>query len=238
MLEEEVMDEARLLTIVSLRPTDKRLPSLTIQPLLCSDALLLGTDIPGSRPLEAVFLDADCFSDDPPDHIDVVSVAACTPQNEDASRRFRTWKEPFRDAFSRATTDPHLSRHRFATFVISNFGTDPAQGPAGLSGLYIPLRPPTSWPDFVSLARWGRSEDNSDFRWSTPIDHCNKWDILGHIASLNPFSRGIAAAVRVFGMTLSALPRDTPRLHPQPAFGNCRVRVGDYDADQSVIVFT
>lgn len=238
MLEEDVMDEARLITIVTLKPTDKRLQSLTIQPLLCSDALLLNTDIPGSRPLEAVHLEAESFSDVPPDHIDVVSVAALTPQNENKSGRYRTWKQSFRDSFERATTDPSLSRHRFAAFILSNFGQDLAQGPAGLSGAYVPLKPSREkYPEFVSIACWGWPKNDHDLKWSTPIEDCAGWTNLGHIASLNTFSAGSDAGARMFGFTFAALPRDTSRWQPQPPIGGYKVRIGDYAVDKSSFVF-
>ena len=52
------MEEGTLLTVVTLIPTDKRLLTVSIQPLICSDALLQNTDRPVSRPLEAVHRDA------------------------------------------------------------------------------------------------------------------------------------------------------------------------------------
>ena len=43
-LSENYMKEGSLLTAVTLEPTDKRYQTITVQPLLCSDALKLDTD--------------------------------------------------------------------------------------------------------------------------------------------------------------------------------------------------
>jgi hypothetical protein len=235
-LNDGVMEEASLLTVITLKPTDKRYLTISIQPLICSDALLQNTDRPGSRPLEAVHLDADCLGENPPDHIDVVSVAACTPQDESPGpRRYRTWKIAFRDVFQRAVTDASMSRHRFATFVLSNFGHDPNQGPAGLSGAFYPMRPTDRFPTNVSISCWGRPKDEDDPRWSKPAEDYSGWKLKGHIASINPFGEGSNAAVRMFGFTFAALPRDMSLWSPQPAIGNCCIRIGDYAADQSIV---
>jgi hypothetical protein len=233
---EGFMDEGSLLTVITLKPTDKRFMTLSIQPLICSDALLQNTDVPGSRPLEAVHLDAACLGSNPPDHIDVVSVAACTPQDESTGPPpYRTWKTAFKDAFHRAVTDASMSRHRFATFVLSNFGRDPNQGPAGLSGAFYPTKPADEFPESVSISCWGWPESEHDPRWSKPIEDYSKWRLQGHIASINPFAAGASAAVRVFGFTFAALPRDVSPWLRQPAVGNCSIRIGDYAADQSIV---
>jgi hypothetical protein len=236
VLPEGFMDEGSLLSVVTLRPTDKRLLTLSIQPLICSDALLQSTDLPGSRPLEAVHLDAACFGENPPDHIDVVSVAACTPQDESLEPApYRTWKTAFKEAFHRAVTDASMSRHRFATFVLSNFGRDPAQGPAGLSGAFYPMKPTDLFPNYVSLSCWGYPEKDNDPRWSKPYEDYSKWTVKGHIASINPFGEGVSAPVRMLGFTFATLPREMSLWSPQPAIGNCCIRVGDYDVDRSIV---
>ena len=60
------MEEGNLLTAVVLRPTNKNLKTIIVQPLLCSDALHLPTKRGGSRPLEAMQRDADCLGKKPP----------------------------------------------------------------------------------------------------------------------------------------------------------------------------
>jgi Trypsin-like peptidase domain len=237
-LPEGVMEEGTLLSVVTLTPTNKRLLTLSIQPLICSDILLQNTDRPGSRPLEAVHLDAACFGDNPPDHIDVVSVAACTRQDESAGPPpYRTWKIAFRDAFRHAVTDASMSRHRFSAFVLSNFGRDPKGGPAGLSGAFYPTEPPDHFPTNISVSCWGwpNKIEPEDPRWSKPVENYSDWKLKGHIASINPFGEGADAAVRVFGFVFATLPRDSSLWAQQPSIGNCCIRIGEYAADQSIV---
>jgi hypothetical protein len=236
-LPEEFMDEASLLTVITLRPTDHRYLTLSIQPLICSDVFLHNTDIPGSRPLEAVHLDAECLGDSPPDHIDVVSVAACTPQNEAANPYpHRTWKSAFKEAFHRAATDANLSRHHFATFVLSNFGRDPTDKPAGLSGAFYPKGPTTSFPKSITISCYGIEPGADDGRWSKPFEDYSKWEkLFGHIASINPYYGATDPVVRIFGFTFATLPRNHTSWLSQPAIGKCRIRIGDYDEGQSIV---
>ena len=163
-LPEQNMEEANLLTVVTLRPVNKRLKTVVIQPLLCSDALHLSTKRSDSRPLEALQSDAGCLGDDPPDHIDIVSVATCTPQVPDPTSKapyYRTWHNEFKKTFDRAASDDDpLARHRFATFVLSNFQMMPTGDPGGLSGAFIPVPLGNSpFPDYVALSCWGHPED-------------------------------------------------------------------------------
>lgn len=74
------MTEADMLTIVTLEPVDKQYMTISIQPLICSDALKLKTDRAVGGPLTAINRHAECFEASVPDHIDIVSVATCTPQ--------------------------------------------------------------------------------------------------------------------------------------------------------------
>ena len=72
------MTEADLFTMVTLLPVKTEDLTIVIQPLICSDALKLGTDR-GCRPMENLSrhgLPPGAL----PDHVDVVSVVACTPQ--------------------------------------------------------------------------------------------------------------------------------------------------------------
>src|SRR5579862_2509008 len=51
-LHEQNMTEADVLTLITLSPDDSALLTVTLQPLLCSDALELPTSRPGNRPLD------------------------------------------------------------------------------------------------------------------------------------------------------------------------------------------
>ena len=130
-LPEQNMEEANLLTVITLRPTNKKFKTIVVQPLLCSDALHLATKRTDSRPLEALQGDADCLGNNPPDHIDIVSVPTCTPQVSGPSSKasyYRTWHSEFKKTFERAASDDSLARHHFATFVLSNFQMMPEGG--------------------------------------------------------------------------------------------------------------
>ncbi len=233
----DIMDEGSLLTVVTLKPTDKRFLTVSLQPLICSDVLFLDTDSAGSRPLEAVHLDAECLGEDPPDHIDVVSVVACTPQDEmQEPHLHRTWKSAFKDAFRRAATDAAVSRHRFATFVLANFGLDPQERPGGLSGVFFPINPSSKFPPALSVSCWGRPPDEVDLRWSSPTEDYSTWEkIKGHIASLDPFSDGSSSVARILGLTFAALPRGMSLWNQPLGIGNCQIRHGKYADDQSIV---
>ena len=113
-LPEAHMEGADFITLITLYPADKQYFSITIQPLICSDVLSLGTDRSGDGPMEAVNRSAGCFGDQPPDHVDVVSVATCTPQPEGKTRDgviYREWHEQFQNSFKGAAQNPNFARH-------------------------------------------------------------------------------------------------------------------------------
>lgn len=90
------MAEGDLLSLITLLPGSKRFLSVTLQPLICSDALDLNPGVPGRTPLHAINGDdAVALPDLMPDHVDIVSAAACTPQavGRSASGEFRKWHE-------------------------------------------------------------------------------------------------------------------------------------------------
>jgi hypothetical protein len=173
-LHEEHMTEADLLTLVTLLPTNKALFSVTIQPLLCSDALQLGTDRPHARPMDGVNTDAACLGETPPDHIDIVSVPTCTPQNDSPVTKgdpYRKWHPEFTDSFKRAASDDSLVRHHYAIFVLANFRTLRGSIPGGLSGVFVPLPFGRAiYPDFVNVSSYGRAKNakGAENYWSAP----------------------------------------------------------------------
>lgn len=236
---EEHMEEADLLTLVTLSPTDKEYLSVTLQPLICSDVLNISRDRPGDPPLKAVNTDAICF-EDPPDHIDVVSVATCTPQPSEPmpyGQSYLTWHGQFLEAF-KTTQSGLLPRHNFSTIVLANFLFTPPNKRAGLSGIFMPV-PPGREPfhQDVSVCCWGRSRtaDHGDNHWSTPTDNAqNEWSNKGFIAALKPTSEEVT--VRLFGFTISRLPRDVPRWDTPGSLTRCWVHVGIPTAD-GVITF-
>lgn len=215
-LQEEHMAEADLLTLVTLLPTDKTFKSVTLQPLICSDALHLATDRPGSWPLEGVNYDGNCFEDSLPDHIDIVSLATCTPQQTcgcSKGLQYRTWHQDFLDSFRRAASELH--RHYFSTFVLSNFRKISDGVLGGLSGAFIPVSLPRhSFPPFLAISSWGKSDKSSPNRWSTPddnIDAGSGWSSLGYVASIAPPPATDAASASMLGFTIYRFPCDTTR---------------------------
>jgi hypothetical protein len=242
-LPEENMEEANLLTIVTLRPTEKKYKTVSIQPLLCSDVLHLPTKRNCSRPLEALQRDADCLGSNPPDHIDIVSVPTCSPQEENQTPHgtyHRRWHRQFRNTFERAASDDALARHHFATFVMSNFHKMPEGQPGGLSGAFIPVPAAKKFPDFVSLSCWGHPRGVSGYDWSTFADDCfgtPPWSTSGYIASLNPFGQKASVVARIFGFVVARLPRDQSLWGANPGLIHCRVKTGDDRGHPSSLVF-
>jgi hypothetical protein len=242
-LPEDNMEEANLLTIVTLRPTEKKYKTVSIQPLICSDALNLPTKRNNSRPLEALQRDADSLGRNPPDHIDIVSVPTCSPQEQNQTphgTNQRMWHRQFRNTFERAASDDALARHHFATFVLSNFQTMPAGEPGGLSGAFIPVPALKKFPSFVSLSCWGHPHGASGYNWSTSVDDCfgkPPWCTSGYIASLNPFGQKANVVARIFGFVVARLPRDQSLWSANPGLTHCQVKTGDDQGQPPSLVF-
>ena len=244
-LPEEHMTEANLLTLITLLPTDKALLSVTLQPLLCSDILHLATDRTCNWPLEGVNTHANCFGGHPPDHIDIVSVATCTPQPVQLSRgdQYRIWHSEFKDSFKRAASDDALARHHYAIFVLSNFRTIPGrEREGGLSGAFVPFPGGARYPGFVAVSAYGRPKDDpkSENKWSVPEDGNTSegWSSFGHLTSLNPFAIGGSAAACMLGFTVSRLPRDMTRWKPMPGLADFQLQVAASDAASKELVFS
>lgn len=230
-LPEHHMTEANLLTLITLQPTNKNYFSVTLQPIICSDALDLQRDRPGGGPLEAVNTYASCLSSRPPDHVDIVSVATCTPQPEirPAERPpYRDWHSQFQETFENAAKKPALARHHFAAIVLSNFRNLPGKTPGGLSGVFLPVAPRHKFfHATVVIACYGRpTEDHSNNRWSQPADSAlTRWSNLGFVASLDPFADPADAPARIFGFTIHRLPRDNSFWDTPASITLCEVTV-------------
>ena len=237
------MEEGNLLTAVVLRPTNKNLKTIIVQPLLCSDALHLPTKRGGSRPLEAMQRDADCLGKKPPDHVDIVSVATCTPQVSEPSSKgsgYRIWHNEFRKTFERAATDDSLGRHHFATFVLSNFPVDACRGARrSFSGAFIPVPVRNKFPSYVTLSCHGWPKESAENRWSRPDEDCitdARWEgrTRGYIAALSPISKPEAIA-RMFGfLAIHRLPRDQSLWSANEGLTYCTLRVAELGGKLSV----
>lgn len=220
-LEEEHMTEANLVSLVTLLPTNNNLLSITLQPLLCSDALHTATDAPGCWPLDAVNGDAASFAERPPDHIDIVSLATCTPQQKltkPNGQILYSWHQDFRETFKRTAMDGAFYRHHYSTIVLSNFGTYPPSLVAGLSGAFVPLPfVATTLPSYISITAYGRpmGRDGVESGWSYPNEvgvgaEKEKWSSNGYIAALDA-DKDDGNLAHMLGFTVERLPRDTTR---------------------------
>ena len=215
---EESMCEANLLTLVTLEPQQKQFGTITLQPLICSDALSLETDAGGDAPIAAVNRFAGCLGDAPPDHVDIVSVATCTPQAAKAlteTNEVRIWHERFRTSFLAAAREPQCARHHFAATVLANF-QEIGIKPAGLSGVFLPIAAnPVDLGPGVDVWLWGRPIDGDpDNRWSKSDEGgLSEWQSRGFIAGLTPDA---SAAARIFGFAIQRLPREASPWEPQP----------------------
>ncbi len=243
-LEEKNMEEANLLTVVILRPANKAFKTVIVQPLLCSDATHLPTKRGGSRPLEALQRDAICLGNDPPDHVDVVSVATCTPQVPGPSSKapkYRIWHDKFRDTFERAAGDDALGRHHFATFVLSNFQMVSRHEPGGLSGAFLPVPPGhEQFPEYVTISCYGKPLDSNENRWSRPDEDCltrGKWQPRGYIAALSPFIGKPEAVARMFGFAVDKLPRDRSLWDSNIGLTGCTLNVGELQGEPLSLQF-
>jgi hypothetical protein len=240
-LHEQQMSEANLLTLVTLLPADKAFLSVTLQPLLCSDALHLDTDRPYCWPLEGVNTDASCFGETPPDHVDIVSVATCTPQQGQVTLKgvpFRTWHQEYLSSFIRAASELH--RHHNSTFVLSNFQTVPGPAAGGLSGAFIPAPlPSVSFPPFVTISSWGRFPGLAN-KWSTPDDDTapgNVWSSLGYVASIDSVALEGLSPAFMLGFTVHRLLRDATRWRPPDGLVDFELRSAIDDRESGTMVF-
>lgn len=242
-LQENHMTEANLLTLVTLQPKNWALLSVTLQPLLCADALFIDTDRPQCRPLEAVTAHSACFKKPPPDHIDIVSVATCTFQPEPVASNgvhYRQWHQQFRNSFVRAASDAALPRHHYSIFVISNFGMIEmgTRAAGGLSGAFLPI--PfryDKYPPFVTVSVWGRTSSDHDNDWSQPAKDPPRRSSLGYIASLDPFAGSSPTLARMLGFTINRLPRATTYWSSTNGLTNFQLRTAAFDNESGKVVF-
>ncbi len=244
-LQDGNLTEADFLAVVTLRPSNRNFKTVTLQPVICSDVLDLSKDNGRPGPLEAVNRDAEIMGKNPPDHIDVVSVATCTPQTEHIVgkyERYITWHERFRDAFRRAMTSPAFKRHHFSAFVLSNFGVTPTNKPAGLSGTFFPVairddKP----PKFVAWSCLGKVNKDEDNRWSSPQENymtlVTDWQSLGYLAYLEPIFDSPEPPARMFGFTFSCFPRDITPTVEKSGLLNCCYRIAEAKADAPLYKF-
>lgn len=230
---EDSLCEANLLTLVTLEPEQKQFGTITLQPLICSDALSLETDSGRDAPMAAVTRFASCLGDAPPDHVDIVSVATCTPQTAKpltATTEARIWHERFRTSFLAAAREPQCARHHFAAIVLANF-QEIGSKHAGLSGVFLPVAAdPVDLGPGVTVSLWGRpGSGDPDNRWSKADEGgLREWQSRGFIASLAPDG---STAARIFEFAIQRLPREASPWERQQPLSQIRIRESSRDSD-------
>lgn len=230
-LPERHMEEGQLLSLVTLCPSDPIYPTITLQPLLCSDALNLPTDRSTGGPLMAVNRYADSFGRVIPDHVDIISVATCTPQTKTRTSDamvYRDWHGKFQETFLALAENSDYARHHFAVVVLANF-QEIGKSAGGLSGIFLPVAPRyEAFPEGINVTCWGRpkSQDSGNNRWSLPGDDpLTAWQNRGFIASLTP-SEIKDESARILGCTIHRLPRENSLWATNASLTKCEISVG------------
>lgn len=243
------MVEGDLLSLITLLPDSKRFLSVTLQPLICSDALDLNPSVPGRTPLHAINGHDDIdLPDFMPDHIDIVSVAACTPQavGRNADGIFRKWHEQFCKTFSAIGDGGTLYRHFHATVVLSNFLTIPTEPDAlphksygGLSGAFYPM--PFSLnrlPAFAQLTAFGKTNDDPNNFWADPVNKPpSGFKTRGYVAHIKPEPEN-AVVAKLLGFTITNFPRDTPHWNPGGELSSFELRTAGLDPATNALIMT
>ncbi|WP_437545621.1 serine protease [Sorangium sp. So ce367] len=229
------MKEACLFSLVTLRPSDRRMTSIVVQPLICSDVIERTTNVPGAHPITVLTSGAAALDRCPPDHVDIVSVATCTPQAlvpervsdidvHQQSKKRSKWKDKFCNSYERAVRSDEWRRHRYAAFVLANYRVFPdassgnsgkiAPPLAGLSGVFLPTPlKPKPCDAFVLVDVFARTDEKfeKEEEWMSAKVFTERkgGHVLGHLMALDP-STAYATATAL-GFTITQLPRDANR---------------------------
>lgn len=213
-LAERHMQEADLLTLISLRPRNGRFVTVTLQPLICSDVLNIPTERMTGPPIMAITQYSECF-DAAPDHVDIVSVATCTPQprGRTAAGPYAQWHRQFLDAFLAAAENPGCKRHQHASIVLANYRKI-GEDHAGLSGAFVPTASGFGrLHREIAISGFGKPADGSwaNNAWSIPGPSSpDGFKDLGFVLSLDSSGQAGAAVARTIGFSLHHLPREAP----------------------------
>ncbi|WP_373046404.1 hypothetical protein [Vulgatibacter sp.] len=232
---ERNMKEASLLSAVLLRPTDGRLPPLTIQPLLCSDALQNQQRDDGlPAPMYAFEADLEGTEEESPrpEQVDVVSIAAFTPLSPTtrpgAGRGRYRWKREFLDTLRIAAEGAQGFRHTRSAILLANYATDAKGKPGGASGIWVPWMNPVmldsehfetlvyAHPDDRSHASLCEEHAYEESDW-IPADAIRMlqlpkpaprlgWNVLGSLTTLRTIGER-SGSTRLIGLTLHRIPR-------------------------------
>lgn len=224
-LPEETVYEANFTAIVTLTSTNRALFDVHIQPLICSDLLDLPRATQDFGPRVVINSDPERIGLDVPEHIDLVSVATCTPQaNDSVGQRppSPVWQPHFRTAFLEPLTGGALIRHAWAVVVLANFRLV-LERAGGLSGCYVPrpLPPAPHFGEFARVWSWGR--DGGDRRWEF-LDGGRapkEWSSSAHLMTLEPTHiEREGAEDHLLAFTINRFPRNCGPMDTAPTLTN------------------
>jgi hypothetical protein len=223
-LPEKLMSEGNIVTAVTVKSPGRK--TVTIQPVICADALDMKGDYGWKGPL-------DTIDDMPlsPDEVDVVSVSTCSPQSRKDG--YPTWHSEFKNSFLQGGKS--RNRHNFSIFALANFGAFKGKS-AGLSGLYFPRRSRHAYPDYLVTYQYGTDELGEENRWSTPNDDMAAWSGRASILSIAPDKKLDGDIATMVGFTLTRLPRDMDLNASDMIASACRLHVARVD-DANQIIF-
>jgi hypothetical protein len=214
---ESNMVEASLHSLVTLIPRDTTFIPVTIHPLICSDGLRQQNDRRDPRPLEILTTHANRFETQIPDHIDLVSLCTCTPQQctkLGGEVALVQWHEEFRKSFVWAASDDLCARHQNATFLMSNFALMPDEKTGGLSGAFVPVPiQHLTHPPFVETSSYEKPADGRDTFWTKPSEEGGARR-MAYIAAIDPRESAPGVEATMLGFTIPRMLRDSPRWTP------------------------
>ena len=233
-LPEDTMCEGNLLSVITLYPENKALKTVTIQPLLCSDLLESATVSGNPGAFFALRDHADALGDEPPDHIDIVSVPTCTPSLEKPAKNKGgsqfSWHPEFRNTFSRIGRRDIFSRHHFASLVLANFRNTPDATPGGLSGVFLPVSMSNlHYQEFIAVSCFGLRADEHEHGWSQGDENppsTEIWKSRGYLVCLDRSEDPTTPTGRLFNFTVQPLPRENAPWGSPAVIAGCRVQNG------------
>ena len=245
-LAEHNLTQADFTLVVSLVPVGPGgAYRVNIQPLICSDFLDLQRDTHRLGPMAVLASSPEQVGPHAPEHIDLVSIAACTPQKNEAfpgSPERLAWQPRFREMLVSLMDSAAYGRHRDALVLLAN-PRRIGEKPAGLTGCFapLPLPQPPQFDERTRIWSFGRL-GNGDNRWA-PLHESeaskSAWSSLAHLVAVNPDQLSDPGGDYLFVFTIPSFPRDRTRRDASPAIsgvelhalGSVTVGADGFEAD-------
>jgi len=225
---ERSMAEGNIVTAVTVKPATKGIKTVTIQPVICADALDMTGDSGWRGPLDTINGDLD---GEPPDEVDVVSLSTWSPQG--LKQGNPTWQLDFKNSFLQSGKS--RDRHNLAIFAMANMGLFKGK-PAGLSGLFLPKRTRHEYPDYLVAFHFGTEVPGEENRWTFAREELDpKFSSLASILSIAHDRKRDSDIATMVGFTLPRLPRDMAPTATDMTATNCRIHVARLDETDQVV---